>query len=183
MLDATGSMSGLIDGAKRKIWSIANQLASGEPRPDVRMALVAYRDRGDVFVTRTLELTGDIDAVYADLKRRGVRFTYGPRPVNRGNRLELWAAAFRDPDGHFLEVLSFPPGKGDPKWHRPGDTLVLRLGPTALVAGDSCHRTVAVVLHFIKPAIARRDLVAEGGELRKSEVWKFGRGRFRVPAV
>jgi hypothetical protein len=31
VLDTTGSMSGLIDGAKRKIWSIANQLASGQP--------------------------------------------------------------------------------------------------------------------------------------------------------
>ena len=39
MLDTTGSMAGLIDGAKRKIWSIANQLASGQPRPKVRIAL------------------------------------------------------------------------------------------------------------------------------------------------
>lgn len=68
VLDATGSMSGLIDGAKRKIWSIANQLASGEPRPEVRMALVAYRDRGDAFVTRARDLTDDIDAVYAELQ-------------------------------------------------------------------------------------------------------------------
>ena len=33
VLDTTGSMAGLIDGAKRKIWSIANQLASGQPTP------------------------------------------------------------------------------------------------------------------------------------------------------
>jgi Mg-chelatase subunit ChlD len=69
VLDTTGSMSGLIDGAKRKIWSIANQLASGQPRPVVRIALVAYRDRGDTYVTRIHELTDDIDAVYADLQQ------------------------------------------------------------------------------------------------------------------
>jgi uncharacterized protein YegL len=69
VLDTTGSMSGLIDGAKRKIWSIANQLASGQPRPVVRIALVAYRDRGDAYVTRIHELTEDIDAIYADLQQ------------------------------------------------------------------------------------------------------------------
>ena len=69
VLDTTGSMSGLIDGAKRKIWSIANQLASGQPRPKVRIALIAYRDRGDAYVTRVRELTDDIDAVYADLQQ------------------------------------------------------------------------------------------------------------------
>ncbi len=69
VLDTTGSMAGLIDGAKRKIWSIANQLASGQPTPQVRIALVAYRDRGDAYVTQVRDLTDDIDAVYADLQR------------------------------------------------------------------------------------------------------------------
>ena len=69
VLDTTGSMSGLIDGAKQKIWSIANQLASGQPRPVVRMALVAYRDRGDTYVTQLHELTDDIDTVYARLQQ------------------------------------------------------------------------------------------------------------------
>ena len=69
VLDTTGSMAGLIDGAKRKIWSIANQLASGQPTPKVRIALVAYRDRGDAYVTQMRDLTDDIDAVYADLQR------------------------------------------------------------------------------------------------------------------
>ena len=68
VLDTTGSMSGLLEGAKQKIWSIANQLASGQPRPEVRMALVGYRDRGDAYVTRLSPLTDDIDAIYADLR-------------------------------------------------------------------------------------------------------------------
>jgi uncharacterized protein YegL len=67
VLDTTGSMSGLLEGAKATIWSIANQLATGQPKPDVRIGLVGYRDRGDAYVTRRVDLTGDIDAVYAEL--------------------------------------------------------------------------------------------------------------------
>src|SRR4051812_40543973 len=36
-LDTTGSMDGLIDGAKRKIWSVVNFIASAQPRPNVRI--------------------------------------------------------------------------------------------------------------------------------------------------
>ena len=39
VLDTTGSMSGLIEGAKSKIWSIANQLASNGQGSGVRMGL------------------------------------------------------------------------------------------------------------------------------------------------
>ena len=67
VLDTTGSMSGLIEGAKRKIWSIANQLASAEQGAEVRFALIGYRDRGDAYVTQIHDLTNDIDAVYARL--------------------------------------------------------------------------------------------------------------------
>jgi len=67
VLDTTGSMSGLIQGAKDKIWSIANTLASGRPAPEIKMGLVAYRDRGDEYVTRKTDLTDDLDAVYSDL--------------------------------------------------------------------------------------------------------------------
>src|SRR5204863_6026000 len=66
VLDTTGSMGGLIEGAKRRIWSIARRIGEGRPRPDLRMALVAYRDRGDAYVTRVHDLTADMDAVYRD---------------------------------------------------------------------------------------------------------------------
>jgi Mg-chelatase subunit ChlD len=66
-LDTTGSMSGLIDGAKRKIWSIAQFIANGQPKPDVRIGLVAYRDIGDAYVTRFYDLSDDLDDVFAHL--------------------------------------------------------------------------------------------------------------------
>src|SRR6267378_6675912 len=67
VLDTTGSMGGLIDGAKRRIWSIARRIGEGRPRPDLRIALVAYRDIGDAYVTRTYDFTGDMDEVFGHL--------------------------------------------------------------------------------------------------------------------
>ena len=66
-LDTTGSMSGLIDGAKRKIWSIANFMAQGQPKPEIRIGLVAYRDKGDDYVTRFYDLSDDLDKVFEHL--------------------------------------------------------------------------------------------------------------------
>lgn len=68
VLDTTGSMSGLIEGAKRRIWSVARRIGDGQPRPDLRIALVAYRDRGDLYVTQVHDFTDDMDAVYARLR-------------------------------------------------------------------------------------------------------------------
>jgi hypothetical protein len=67
VLDTTGSMSGLIQGAKTKIWAIANQIIGQKPTPDVRVALIGYRDRGDEYVTKRFDLTEDIDAVFKNL--------------------------------------------------------------------------------------------------------------------
>ncbi|MGH8548132.1 MAG: VWA domain-containing protein [Methylococcales bacterium] len=67
VLDTTGSMSGLIQAAKEKIWSIASSMASAESQPEIRIGLVAYRDRGDDYVTRVVDLSEDLDSMYATL--------------------------------------------------------------------------------------------------------------------
>ena len=67
VLDTTGSMSGLIQTAKEKIWSIATTMASAQPTPEIRIGLVAYRDRGDQYVTKVVDLSEDLDSVYAML--------------------------------------------------------------------------------------------------------------------
>ncbi|MEM1229381.1 MAG: vWA domain-containing protein [Pseudomonadota bacterium] len=66
-LDTTGSMGGLIQAAKDKIWSIASTMAAADPAPEIAIGLVAYRDRGDDYVTRVFDLTTDLDAIYAQL--------------------------------------------------------------------------------------------------------------------
>src|ERR1700709_1876287 len=74
VLDTTGSMGGLIEGAKRKIWSIATAIVDSNSDADIRMGLVAYRDIGDDYVTKSFDLTTDIQDLYArllELKARG----------------------------------------------------------------------------------------------------------------
>jgi Mg-chelatase subunit ChlD len=66
-LDTTGSMGGLLEGAKQKIWSIVNQIASGRPTPDIKVGLLAFRDRGDTYITKVFELTTDLDEVHKNL--------------------------------------------------------------------------------------------------------------------
>ena len=66
-LDTTGSMSGLIDAAKKKIWAISNQIVSGTPTPKVKVGLLAYRDRGDEYITKIVPLTDDLDAIHTQL--------------------------------------------------------------------------------------------------------------------
>jgi Mg-chelatase subunit ChlD len=68
VLDTTGSMSGLIEGAKQKIWSIANELTRTKPAPEIRIGLIGYRDRGDEYVVKSFDLTTDIDAMYGHLQ-------------------------------------------------------------------------------------------------------------------
>ena len=97
VLDTTGSMSGLIQAAKEKIWSIASTLATGQASgqksrhsteqnaPEIKMGLVAYRDRGDAYITKTTPLSTDLDSMYStlmDFKARGGGD--GPESVNKG---------------------------------------------------------------------------------------------------
>ena len=69
VLDTTGSMSGLIEGAKQKIFSIASRIAQGKPTPRVRVGLVAYRDVGDAYVTKRFALTEDLDGLFTHLRQ------------------------------------------------------------------------------------------------------------------
>ncbi len=85
VLDTTGSMSGLIDAAKEKIWSIASTMASAQNSPDIKVGLVAYRDRGDEYITKNVALSSDLDSMYAqlmDFKAAGGGDT--PESVNQG---------------------------------------------------------------------------------------------------
>jgi len=66
-VDTTGSMGGLLDGAKRTVWSIATHIRKTDPNANLRIGLVAYRDIGDDYVTRPYMLTTDLDSVFTEL--------------------------------------------------------------------------------------------------------------------
>jgi hypothetical protein len=66
-LDTSGSMDGLIEAAKQKLWGIVNELARVRPVPALRVALLTYGNDGyaaeEGWVKVDLDLTGDLDAV------------------------------------------------------------------------------------------------------------------------
>ena len=67
VIDTTGSMGGLIEGAKQRVWGIVNEVMQSPAHPNVRVGLVAYRDVGDEYITKVLPLTSDLDKVYTTL--------------------------------------------------------------------------------------------------------------------
>ncbi len=62
VLDTTGSMQSQIDRLKKTLQAIHFQLTELPTHPDIRFGLVAYRDRGDDYVTRVTGFTADVDA-------------------------------------------------------------------------------------------------------------------------
>ncbi len=68
-IDTTGSMGGLIDGAKRTVWSIAGHIKQLDSQADVRIGLVDYRDTDSDsgYVTRDYALSGDLDQMFVHL--------------------------------------------------------------------------------------------------------------------
>src|SRR6516162_540537 len=85
-------------------------------------------------------IVGDMDRAYAVLRQNNVQHI-SPYP----QRLPDWnpsaagikAFYFRDPDGHPLEILQFPPDKGDPKWHMSNGRLFLGIDHTAIAISST----------------------------------------------
>jgi catechol 2,3-dioxygenase-like lactoylglutathione lyase family enzyme len=95
-------------------------------------------------------VVGDLDRAWQRLRDHRVE-PISPAP----QRLPDWnpsaggirAFYFKDPDGHPLEILWFPPGKGPARWHEASSRLFLGIDHTAIVVGDTeaslaCYRDV-----------------------------------------
>lgn len=85
-------------------------------------------------------IVNDMDHAYRWLRQHKVQHaSSGPQRLPDWNKNAggIQAFYFRDPDGHPLEILSFPAGKGDPKWHRASNRLFLGIDHTAIVINDT----------------------------------------------
>jgi catechol 2,3-dioxygenase-like lactoylglutathione lyase family enzyme len=86
-------------------------------------------------------VVSDMPKAFERLQKNHVAFaSTGPQrlPDWNPNAGGIQAFYFRDPEGHFLEILAFPPGKGDPKWHNDVDgRLFLGIDHTAIVTADT----------------------------------------------
>jgi hypothetical protein len=72
-LDCSGSMNGLLDSARLKLWDVVNELAKIKPTPVLRVAVYSYGGNGPDypaaggFIRKEIDLTTDLDAVYEKL--------------------------------------------------------------------------------------------------------------------
>jgi catechol 2,3-dioxygenase-like lactoylglutathione lyase family enzyme len=85
-------------------------------------------------------IVSDMDAAYRRLREHRVAHaSTAPQTLPEWNRAAAGIRAFyfKDPDGHALEILQFPPGKGDPKWQRRDGRLFLGIDHTAIVIRDT----------------------------------------------
>lgn len=85
-------------------------------------------------------VVSDMDKAYEHLRKHKVRHaSTGPQTIPEWNQAaaRIRAFYFKDPDGHNLEIIYFPPGKGDPKWQKDNTSLFLGIDHTAIVVNDT----------------------------------------------
>ncbi len=102
--------------------------------PDVRpIPVPSYSN--DLWFQHFAVVVRDMDAAWQHLRRHRVRLI-SPRPqtIPKTNPAAagIRALKFRDPDGHNLELLWFPEGKGNPVWRKPTKELFLGIDHTAM---------------------------------------------------
>jgi catechol 2,3-dioxygenase-like lactoylglutathione lyase family enzyme len=99
-------------------------------------------------------VVADMDRAYRVLRARRVRYvSTEPQTLPAWNKgaAGIRAFYFADPDDHTLELIWFPPGKGDPRWQRKPAHLFLGIDHTAIGVGDT-ERS----LHFYRDRLGLR---------------------------
>ncbi len=94
----------------------------------------------DLWFQHVAIIVSDMDSAYRVLRAHHARHaSSGPQRLPDWNMSAggIRAFYFKDPDGHPLEVLWFPAGKGDPKWHQNSKRLFLGIDHTAIAVRDT----------------------------------------------
>jgi catechol 2,3-dioxygenase-like lactoylglutathione lyase family enzyme len=111
--------------------------------PDVRSIPVPSYSN-DLWFQHVAIVVRDMDEAWAQLRKHHVR-QISPRPqtipISNPAAAGIKAIKFRDPDGHNLELLWFPEGKGNPVWHMPTEDLYLGIDHTAMTVRSTENST------------------------------------------
>jgi len=111
--------------------------------PDVRPIPVPSYSH-DLWFQHFAIVVRDMEAAWAQLRKHHVR-QISPRPqtipVSNIAAAGIKAIKFRDPDGHNLELLWFPEGKGNPVWHESTKDLFLGIDHTAMTVRSTENST------------------------------------------
>lgn len=97
-LDVSGSMSGLIESAKQRLWDIVNELGRAQPQPQLRVAILSFGNpsygEGSGYVRIDQQFTSDLDAVNRTLFSFGTNGgdEYVARVVNTSVHKLSWTS-------------------------------------------------------------------------------------------
>jgi hypothetical protein len=106
LIDTTGSMEDEISQLKSNILQISAQIDALPARPDVRFAMVTYRDRGDAYVTQVRDFTPDVRVFQAELEK--VRARGGgdyAESLNEALHRAIWDVSWRESEAVRLVFL------------------------------------------------------------------------------
>jgi catechol 2,3-dioxygenase-like lactoylglutathione lyase family enzyme len=108
----------------------------------------------DLWFQHVAIVVSNMTKAFEKLRALKVQFvSTGPQRLPDWNTAAAGIEAFyfRDPDQHNLEVIYFPPGKGNPRWQEKTDNLFLGLDHTAIAVSDT-----EVSLHFYRDLLGFR---------------------------
>jgi catechol 2,3-dioxygenase-like lactoylglutathione lyase family enzyme len=94
----------------------------------------------DLWFQHIAIIVNDMDRAYRVLRQNNVQHaSSGPQRLPDWNKNAggIQAFYFKDPDEHPIEILQFPEGKGNPKWHRASTRIFLGIDHTAIAVSNT----------------------------------------------
>jgi catechol 2,3-dioxygenase-like lactoylglutathione lyase family enzyme len=135
---ATGVFGTRVRSASLRLGSESIELQqylspAGQPIP-------ADSRANDLWFQHFAIVVSDMDRAYEHLRRVPFQaISSAPQTIPESNAAAagIKAFKFKDPDGHPLELLYFPPGKGNPKWQRSAGGLFLGIDHSAITVAST----------------------------------------------
>ncbi|MBL1178269.1 VOC family protein [Pantanalinema sp. GBBB05] len=109
-------------------------------------------------------VVSDMDRAYAHLASFPIEpISTSPQTIPPDNKEAAYIQAFKfkDLDRHNVELIGFPPDKGQTKWHQPTNQLFLGIDHTAIVVTDTAQS-----LDFYRDSLG---MTVEGGSFNWGE--------------
>lgn len=148
-IDRSGSMSGVIETAKQKVWSIVNEIAKSKPTPVLRIGLIGYGSADQDI--KLFPLSEDLDKVYGDL------MTF--KTDMGGNEWVGWAAKMA------TEKMEWSAGKGALK-------VIFMVGNETALQGRPDVLYTKTVPETIKRDITVNAIYAGQPSAEEERTWK-----------
>ncbi len=100
----------------------------------------SYSQSNDLWFQHLAIVVSDMDRAYAHLRSFSIEpISVAPQTIPLENKASggVRAFKFKDPDGHDLELIWFPPDKGQDQWHQNSHSLFLGIDHSAIAISNT----------------------------------------------